>query len=320
MIQARDLTEETMDLAKPDSKNKSEKISNLPMHLQDDVQRISSENRLSTEVKTKLQTLFTVYKDADSFMQTFSPEGVVHYLKNPDWKDDMIANPAYPSLTIAKYAFGGSVVQAVVMRHLYELKKNFGVTATDEQMQCIAEDIVDEYGFLKVSEIILFFKMFRSGKFRLNDTDRAKMYGGFSGEVIMDCLYQYKHDYRDVTLRRLEDEENKRKREEADMRAATPQEKFDIFAEKCLKEPEFLNTIRYFNWLSEEEILKIENMIKEYDALKLFYEVGKEFVEKVNAGCDPKTCMTRLENGVAYISKNFEKKDEQVPQQENKDK
>ena len=62
-------------------------------------------------------------------------------------------------------------------------------TAVAYQINSISHSIVEQYHYLKLTELMLFFSMFKAGELISKDgDDMTKMYGAFSGKTIMSAL------------------------------------------------------------------------------------------------------------------------------------
>lgn len=258
-------------------------------------------------VKDKINYCLALCKNEAEFISMFHPNNTDRLLLDAHMRESMVTTEGFPTLTIAKLSYGESSVTELIASHLQRLAAAFGIAATAMQIDMIAQDIISGYGYLKVSEIALFFKMLREGKFRKGDNDRGKMYGVLNGEVIMDCLYQFTHSYRDEILCKAEDELRKKVKEEADMKAASPQEKFEILTGKCLSDASFIEIIKTFNLLMDNEIDIIQKAVDEFKVLRLLRTRVEEYLNSINNGCDPKTNAAKLEKAISYLNEKFPK-------------
>lgn len=94
--------------------------------------------------------------------------------------------------------------------HLVDLAIFDGKTASAVayQINSISHSIVEKYHYLKLTEIMLFFSMFKAGELvDKNGEDLTKMYGTFSGKVILAALRNFVLNYRNNVL--YEEEKNK---------------------------------------------------------------------------------------------------------------
>ena len=122
-------------------------------------------------------------------------------------REKMVTSAKVPTVTIARMAFGDAPVKLLLRSHLHSMAVCMGVTSTPEAMDSVIEDVMSGYGDLKVTEVLLAFKMIREGKFRTGDNNRGAFYGSLSSDVICDCLYKFRTDYRNPILARLEKEQ-----------------------------------------------------------------------------------------------------------------
>jgi len=224
-------------------------------------------------------------------------------------KEAMIMSEKVPSLSIASYAFGVASVKMLIKAYLFQTSKALGLTADEENIALITEDIIAGYGDMKITDIMLALAMMRQGKIRYKDGDAAKQYGCLSSEVICDCLYRYRFDVRNPIIERSEQE---RKMREKEQDVDTPySEKVKILAKACLKTGETWLLDLAEEWLQPHDKQSILRAMEELNALRLLRTVAQEYVNNVNNGGDPKTCMTRLCNGLKYLDNNYPINNEQ---------
>jgi len=113
-----------------------------------------------------------------------------------------------PTLTVLRHAYGENMPAMWMLPQIFDLCEFTGVKKMDEsQAVSLANVITQEYGYLKVSELLLFFYRMKTGR-----------YGMFFGAVdpmrIMDALSQFMRERAyEYELKKNEDE--KREREEA---------------------------------------------------------------------------------------------------------
>jgi len=82
-------------------------------------------------------------------------------------------------------------------------------SAVAYQINSISHSIVEKYHYLKLTEIMLFFSMFKAGELiDKNGEDLTKMYGSFSGKVILAALRNFVLNYRNNVI--YDEEKNKR--------------------------------------------------------------------------------------------------------------
>lgn len=122
-------------------------------------------------------------------------------------REKMVTSAKVPTVTIARLAFGDASVKLLLRSHLHSMAICMGLTSTPEAMDSVIDDVISGYGDLKVTEILLAFKMIREGKFRTGDNNRGAFFGSLSSDVICDCLYKFRTDYRNPILARQEQEQ-----------------------------------------------------------------------------------------------------------------
>lgn len=252
----------------------------------------------------KTSVYMSLYRSKEEFLRQFSVSSIGKMLMEYG-KEEAIVNDFFPSLTMAARTFGEGSVKTLLMSYIFDHCSVCSITAERSQVERIAEDIILEYGYLKISEVALFFRMLRSGHFRNGDNDRAKMFGSLSGQVINDCLYQFRSGYRSEVLEAHHNARVKREKENEETRMATYQEKYEIFTAKCLQDPEFLDLIKENEWLMSKEIRKIETYIEEFRHLRLLRTRVAEYIGKVNEGADPKTNMKVLEKANDFLNEKY---------------
>lgn len=82
-------------------------------------------------------------------------------------------------------------------------------SAVAYQINSISHSIVEKYHYLKMTEIMLFFSMFKAGELidRHGD-DLTKMYGAFSGKVILSALRTFVLNHRNNIIYEEEKKKN----------------------------------------------------------------------------------------------------------------
>lgn len=237
------------------------------------------------------------------------PGECVKYLEQG--KEAMIMSERVPSLAIASYAFGKSSVNTLLKAYLFQTSKALGLTADEENISLIVQDVVSGYPDFKITDIILALAMMRQGKFRTGidgRDDAGKMFGTMSSEIICNALYRYRFEVRNPIIQQQEQERLlKQKEQEVD----TPyEEKVKILAKACLKTGETWLLDLAYEWLLPQDNKAIRKAMDELNALRLLRTVAQEFVTKVDNGEDPKASMTRLINGLKYLDNNYPNKEQ----------
>lgn len=229
-----------------------------------------------------------------------------------------------PTITIAKLSFGNASVRAIIKSHLFTMANAMGITSTPDAIDAITDDIISGYGDLKVTELMLAFKMIREGKFREGaggERNRGEFFGQLSSGVICDCLNRFRFDYRNPILARAEQEEEK-KRKEAEMRDASKYDDYKniIFTRLLTCPPDKMGAL--FKWFqpyinNQQDMIEIKEYIEEraklYNQLKHDEEelyalrLLKTRVDEYLAD-KPEDEAVTLRKGVAYIDAKFPSK------------
>ena len=140
------------------------------------------------------------YGNRENFFTTLNPS--VQLIAGRDPEHAILSEDA-PTLAIMRYAYGEGFPATWLMPQILDLVvySNSKGTLSDRQAEFLAEVIANEYGFLKASEILLFFYKFKAGE-----------YGHFYGVVdpmrITEALDEF-CDERERILERHEREQEK---------------------------------------------------------------------------------------------------------------
>ena len=90
-----------------------------------------------------------------------------------------------PTLGVVKQAYGPNAPTMWLMAQLYDLCEYTGAKKMDvQQATMLAEIIAQEYGYLKVSEILLFFLRFKAGNY-------GRFYGAVDPMVITAAIREF---------------------------------------------------------------------------------------------------------------------------------
>lgn len=145
------------------------------------------------------------YHSEDNFLTLFNPSKQVAYTR--DLAKAFQGNA--PSLGIIAKAFGNSARDTWLDIQLTELAAFSGCKdkMTDHQVQALIDIISEEYSYLKVTELMYFFRKFKAGEY-------GKFYGAVDPITITCALKEFCDDRRSI-LRRLEQHE-KEEREKND--------------------------------------------------------------------------------------------------------
>lgn len=160
-------------------------------------------------LQTKLMTILSVrevrelFDDGDSVVKAFSPSSQYSIVQN----EHNVWFGEYPSLVTINIAFPG-VSEGLVVKMLFDLEKHICASKELTSLQFIqlAQMIVSEFYFLKISELILFFWKCKSG-------EMGKFYGQIDPLNLLEWLrsfvYGYRKDAIDTEFQKLEDAYNR---------------------------------------------------------------------------------------------------------------
>lgn len=139
---------------------------------------------------------------------------------NPDRQRDLCRDHTgcvmgeHPTLARIGRDYGQNTATAWLIPQLYDLSEYCGCRdkLQGKPLEQCAAVIVAEFYFLKVSEVMLFFHLFKAGHY-------GKFYGSVDPMVITCALRDFLHDRADIMARA---EQERREREEREYREAHP--------------------------------------------------------------------------------------------------
>lgn len=148
-----------------------------------------------------------------------------------------------PSLKVISEAYGENITETWLEIQLRDLSEFAGCKEklSIQQIEQIAKVIILEFSFLKATELMHFFILFKSGKF-------GKFYGAVDGLVITEAL----QEFRQLRRERLWELEQKRAREERARRDAEHAKNAMSFDE--WKELKHLFNMGYEPWRIKAEL------------------------------------------------------------------
>ena len=167
---------------------------------------LASTSRVSLAVSDCIKR----YKTGKDFMIQFNPSRQFAYCKN---KERCFTGLA-PTLHVLDNAFGDRITESWLAIQIRDLSEYAGSREklSTEQIDQIAKTVHLAFGFLKVTELMYFFFLFKSGKF-------GHFYGAVDGLVITESLREFLK-LRNAELDRIEREERERMKAEEDEREA----------------------------------------------------------------------------------------------------
>lgn len=154
------------------------------------------------------------YGNINSFLKSFNPN-IQHELCK-DIDGCYLAD--VPTMALIRTTYGDNAPIMWLIAQLADLSVYSGVREkmTERQMEECARLIVENYPYLKITEMMLFFYRFKSWKY-------GSFYGTIDPSRIMEALSLFSAE-RNNALNRLEFAEKKRKREEHSRGAITYEE------------------------------------------------------------------------------------------------
>ena len=174
----------------------------------------TKQQELSHGLTVKIQEVMTTYGNKNDFMRSFNPNVQHEICKDADgcYLADV------PTMALMRTTYGDNVPVMWLIAQLADLSTYCGVREkmTERQMEECARLIVENYSYLKVTEILLFFHRFKSWKY-------GSFYGTVDPSRILEALSLFRAERSDA-LNRLELAERERKREEHSKGAITHEE------------------------------------------------------------------------------------------------
>lgn len=250
----------------------------------------------------KINSCLANYSDASIFVRSFNLQNSDCYFNGDTTRADLVTTEVAPTLNIAKMAYGFGYVNMVVSEHLTALAMAMGATATDTTINMVAYDVINGFGYLKITEIILAIRMMREGKFRsgiAGADNRAHFFGQLTSDVVCDCLNRFCIEFRNPILDAVEQKRVDEEREKRMMNAATPEQRAKIIIASCVLYPSTRSFLLQF--LNKKEMEALEYYSKERKALLLLKERLEEYLSKPQE----ERTTDALEKGIKYINDNF---------------
>lgn len=184
------------------------------------------------------------YGSREQFLERMTPDSQKYAAQYPA---KAFFSESAPTITVLRHAYGENMPAMWMLPQIFDLCEFTGVRKMDERQAInLANVIAQEYGYLKVSELLLFFYRMKTGR-----------YGVFFGAVdpmrIMDALKQFMSE-RSLEYEKRENELKELEREEIAKNAITPRE-------YCLKHgyPEMDNVLDIIEYERKLENVKPPN-------------------------------------------------------------
>lgn len=157
-----------------------------------------------------------------------------------------------PTLSVLNDAFGKNITETWLAIQIRNLSEFSGVKDKIDttQIDMLVKVIIATFKFLKVTELMHFFLLFKSGKY-------GKFYGSVDGLVITEALQDFCRE-RNETLRRFYEEERKRKQEIEDENNRQQVAKFRAFLK--------LHDCTVTEWLNNKDLFDGKHSVEEIKA------------------------------------------------------
>lgn len=165
----------------------------------------------------------TTYVDETNFLKTFNPSIQSKCIQNIERSFVGTA----PSLNRLKIAFNYQVTETWLMIQIADLSEycNIEKKPSEQSIENLANTIITNYGYLKVTELMVFFQKFKSGEY-------GRFYGVIDNLIITESLVKFLEFRRlqiDIIERRIERE---RREEESTKKGVTYEEYLKMKEEK----------------------------------------------------------------------------------------
>ncbi|MDO5764580.1 MAG: hypothetical protein Q4P84_02615 [Elusimicrobiales bacterium] len=133
-------------------------------------------------MKKKRNEVIAAYGERKDFLTAFNPDTQQLYCKH----EDLCFFADVPSLALCNTVYGPNTAAMFLVVQLNDLSEYAGVKnkLVDKALEQCACAIANKYYYLKVSEILLFFKRFKEGRYGI-------FYGSVDPLVIMSSIPKF---------------------------------------------------------------------------------------------------------------------------------
>lgn len=150
-------------------------------------------------------------------------ETLAPYLDSTN-RRDLIGRNA-PSVTILSIAYGRNNVSTILEGYLIGFADAMGAMYDTNTVAIVANDIINGWGHLPLSEVALALRMAREGRFRTKDgRNLATQYGTLNSAAVSDCLFAYCKEERTPAIEKREKEAAEIARQQSIKNAVTYEE------------------------------------------------------------------------------------------------
>lgn len=161
------------------------------------MQTTYSENSIAREIISR-------YGNKENFLKLFNPDKQAEYCKHLERCFSGYA----PSLYRTKIAYGDTTAESWLEVQIRDLSEYTGCKdkMTIRQIEETSKIIINNYEYLKITELMYFFQLFKSGRF-------GRFYGVVDGLVITSSLFEFLK-IRKEELNRIERDKINQQRQE----------------------------------------------------------------------------------------------------------
>lgn len=170
-----------------------------------EAEKDNQRNISSRLVEIKPSEIVARYGDKNRFLQTFHVNNQITYTND----EQRCHFGTAPTLAQVSKAYGQQtteewlIYQIVDLSEFCKLKSKLNST----QVKQTAQLIMHAYGYLKVTEIMLYFRRFKFGQY-------GRFYGSVDAMIILDCIKKFCNERRDaIHSQRKREEEEERERQ-----------------------------------------------------------------------------------------------------------
>ena len=167
-------------MAEPQKLGELMKLNPLkPPQNSDETQNLPTISQKSSQAVSCIE----LFGKAEEFLCTFNPDMQYKYCKDVD----RCYIGKAPNLKVMTEAYGENITETWLEIQLRDLSEFAGCKdkLSIQQIEQIAKVIILEFGFMKATELMHFFILFKSGKF-------GKFYGSVDGLVITEALQEFR--------------------------------------------------------------------------------------------------------------------------------
>lgn len=174
-----------------------------------EVEKDNQRNISCRLVEIKPSELVARYGDKNRFLQTFHVNNQITYTND----EQRCHFGTAPTLALVSKAYGQQTTEEWLIYQIVDLSEFCKLKSklTSTQVKQTAQLIMHAYGYLKVTEIMLYFRRFKFGQY-------GRFYGSVDAMIILDCIKKFCNERRDAIheqLKRAEEEERQRQRKNA---------------------------------------------------------------------------------------------------------